>query len=214
MRITGLEHEISRFQVISLMTGTGFTTTESELILRHPFRRKIGLFLILFGVFSLAVVISYMTNMMAENFRTQQLIWTVSILAVVLLVLRLPGVSRQLSRRLEHRLEETYELQDLPVVEVLLQDEDDMFVDVPIHEDSEHLGGTMEKLCHPDADVNLLLIKRGDHLVRKERMKTKLQEGDTLFLYGSRKEIETRFAKELEYRHRSHEDENKAKSLV
>ena len=35
-RLTELKLEVSRFQVISLMTGTGFTTGESELILGHP----------------------------------------------------------------------------------------------------------------------------------------------------------------------------------
>ncbi|MBP3967169.1 hypothetical protein I8J30_31320, partial [Paenibacillus sp. DLE-14] len=41
MRATGLNRDISRFQVISLLTSTGYTTKESELISNHPIRRRI-----------------------------------------------------------------------------------------------------------------------------------------------------------------------------
>ncbi len=71
---TGLEPQIARFQVVSMMTSTGFTTKESELILRHPIRRKIAVFLILFGAFSLAVVISSISNILAQSFRIPQMI--------------------------------------------------------------------------------------------------------------------------------------------
>jgi hypothetical protein len=68
LKITGLDHKVARFQVVSMLTSTGFTTKESELILRHPIRRKIAVFLILFGVFSLAVFISTISNILAKSF--------------------------------------------------------------------------------------------------------------------------------------------------
>jgi len=47
--ITGLPRSKSIFQAVSCYTQTGFTTSESELIAADPRRRKIALFLILFG---------------------------------------------------------------------------------------------------------------------------------------------------------------------
>lgn len=38
----GLKKNFARFQVISMHTGTGFTTGESELIIDHPIRRRLG----------------------------------------------------------------------------------------------------------------------------------------------------------------------------
>jgi Trk-type K+ transport system membrane component len=35
-KLTGLSEEKARFQVISLLTGSGFTTKEAELITQHP----------------------------------------------------------------------------------------------------------------------------------------------------------------------------------
>src|SRR3954471_8406420 len=74
-RLTGLKLEVSRFQVISLMTGTGFTTGESELILGHPIRRKLATFLILFGAFSLAVIISTISNFLSDDLRLNHIIY-------------------------------------------------------------------------------------------------------------------------------------------
>ena len=41
-RLTGLPDERARFQVISLLTGTGFTTRESEFILASRKRRRLS----------------------------------------------------------------------------------------------------------------------------------------------------------------------------
>ena len=41
-RLTGLPAEKARFQVISLLTGTGFTTKESEIILSSRRRRRLA----------------------------------------------------------------------------------------------------------------------------------------------------------------------------
>ncbi|MED3691026.1 hypothetical protein P4534_19855 [Peribacillus butanolivorans] len=41
LKLTGLKNTVARFQVISMIIGTGFTTDESKSIIDHPFRRKI-----------------------------------------------------------------------------------------------------------------------------------------------------------------------------
>ena len=41
-RLTGLPVEKARFQVISLLTGTGFTTRESEMVLSSRRRRRLA----------------------------------------------------------------------------------------------------------------------------------------------------------------------------
>ncbi len=46
---TGLSRESARFQARSVFTGAGFTTTESENVVRHPVRRRIVMLLMLLG---------------------------------------------------------------------------------------------------------------------------------------------------------------------
>ena len=58
-RITGLTADRARFQVISLLTGTGFTTRESELILSSR-RRRLAMITMLFGyVFNITIVSAF-----------------------------------------------------------------------------------------------------------------------------------------------------------
>lgn len=41
LRLTGLPQPVARFQSISALTGTGFTTSEAEGTMHHPVRRRI-----------------------------------------------------------------------------------------------------------------------------------------------------------------------------
>ena len=59
-RLTGLPAEKARFQVISLLTGTGFTTRESEMILSSRRRRRLARITMLFGyVFNITIVSAF-----------------------------------------------------------------------------------------------------------------------------------------------------------
>lgn len=59
-RLTGLPAEKARFQVISLLTGTGFTTRESEMILSSRKRRRLARITMLFGyVFNITIVSAF-----------------------------------------------------------------------------------------------------------------------------------------------------------
>jgi len=58
LRLTGLPVGNARFQAMSALTGTGFTTTESELIVNYPIRRNIIAGLMLLGNFGIVSVVS------------------------------------------------------------------------------------------------------------------------------------------------------------
>lgn len=56
LRHTGLPDHVSRLQSISAMSGAGFTTTESELIVNHPLRRRVITWLMIIGNLGFASV--------------------------------------------------------------------------------------------------------------------------------------------------------------
>ena len=59
-RLTGLPAERARFQVVSLLTGTGFTTRESEIVLTSRLRRRLARVTMLFGyVFNITIVSAF-----------------------------------------------------------------------------------------------------------------------------------------------------------
>ncbi len=59
-RFTGIPAEKARFQVISLLTGAGFTTKESELLLTNRVRRRLARATMLFGyAFNITIVSAF-----------------------------------------------------------------------------------------------------------------------------------------------------------
>ncbi len=56
--LTGLSHEVARFQSLSAFSGVGFTTSESEHIVNHPARRRILILVIRLGNIGVVTVIS------------------------------------------------------------------------------------------------------------------------------------------------------------
>ncbi|MEX0317546.1 MAG: hypothetical protein AB3N21_06330 [Ruegeria sp.] len=58
LRLTGMEPNAARFQALSAFSGTGFTTSESEDLMRHPMRRKILVLLMIIGSLGVVTVLS------------------------------------------------------------------------------------------------------------------------------------------------------------
>ena len=56
LRITGLPDDSARFQALSAFTGTGFTTSETEMVVNYPIRRRIVGLLIIIGNMGLVTV--------------------------------------------------------------------------------------------------------------------------------------------------------------
>jgi hypothetical protein len=58
LSFTGISRELARFQARSAFTGAGFTTTESEKVVRHPVRRRIIMLLMVLGNAGIITVMS------------------------------------------------------------------------------------------------------------------------------------------------------------
>jgi hypothetical protein len=196
--LTGLKKEVARFQVISMFTATGFTTGESELILGHPIRRRLSTFLILFGVFSLAVVISSISNILSDEFRSIELGMIILALIGIYLILSMPKLTTKLKKSFDTHLQKKYSLSDLPIRDVMYFEENDVIIELPIHDNSSLIGKTLRDAIKQDEDIIVLFIKRGDITIRKESYSTEIQEGDIVFIYGDQDAISNRFKDELE----------------
>src|SRR5665648_545536 len=64
LKTTGLDMKKARFQVISIITHTGFTTKESELITQHPLRRQIASMLMIISYVAQISLISILLNVL------------------------------------------------------------------------------------------------------------------------------------------------------
>ncbi|MEH7096008.1 hypothetical protein [Neobacillus vireti] len=190
-RLTGLKVEVSRFQVISLMTGTGFTTGESELILGHPIRRKLAIFLILFGAFSLAVIVSSISQFLSEGLQAKEIFGSAGAVILVFGVLKLKSVRRVLAAFFNREMKQNIELADLPVRDVFLKDKEDLLLHLSIYETSSLAHQTFQEALpnHEGLEMVVLFIQRGDIIIRTHLYQTKLHEGDQLLIYGAKEVI-------------------------
>ena len=132
MRLTGLPDNVARFQSLSAMTGTGFTTRESELIVNYPIRRRVLMTLMIIGNIGLVSVVSTFVVAFSEigperASVVQQVFWFTAALAVNFLVIVNPVVDGLLCRFLSWVLVRTTNLGKRRFV-LLLSLEDDMTI--------------------------------------------------------------------------------------
>ena len=106
-RFTGLPTEKARFQVLSLLTGTGFTTRESEIILSNRQRRTLARITMIFGyVFNITIVSAFINVFLtfklsqAKQYSAGILFLLGSVVLFVVLT-RLPRVRAWANRQLE-----------------------------------------------------------------------------------------------------------------
>jgi hypothetical protein len=205
--ISGLEGEIARFQVVSMLTATGFTTAESELIARHPVRRKIAIFLILFGVFSLAVIIASISTILTKDLRIVQLICVTCFFGIVLILVKNKSFHHIMTKRFHKHLKQEYELHEMPFHEILYLSKDDLFTSVHIDAHSPYVNKKMAEVFSNDEDLLLLFVRRGEEKIRHNRMKLVIEANDELFIYGSKGVIEEKFSAEMDKMVRKKQDE-------
>ncbi|EMA6342062.1 TrkA C-terminal domain-containing protein [Bacillus cytotoxicus] len=191
--LTGVKKTISRFQVLSMMTGTGFTTEESELILGHPVRRKLSMFLIVFGIFSFAVIITSLSTILTKYVVTVQTFYIAGIILILYVLLQIPVIQRHLKKKLQHETKQSIEIKDLPIHQVFLREPTDHLMKWEIDEHSIYRNQTITSIFHPQEDIHVLFVKRGDRNIRSCLGELILQEGDELLLYGEKHILEEKF---------------------
>ena len=97
-RFTGLPDEKARFQVTSLLTGCGFTTHESELLLSTRSRRRLARLTMLFGyVFNLTIVSAFINvffSLKISELAADLISSIIPLLAILFIVafMRIPAV--------------------------------------------------------------------------------------------------------------------------
>ncbi len=97
-RFTGLPDEKARFQVISLLTGCGFTTRESEMIISTRSRRRLARVTMLFGyVFNITIVTAFINVFMSlklADLAADVIGFLIPVLVIILIIvfMRVPSV--------------------------------------------------------------------------------------------------------------------------
>lgn len=186
---TGLPLEMARFQARSLLTGVGFTTSESETVINHPTRRRIAMLLMLVGNAGLVTILASVTLSFVTSGGTGDILLRLGILIVGLLAFAAlisnkrferiisAGLSKLLSRYSDLELYDFHHLMQLSA--------DYAITELAVAPGSWLADRTLLELDLPDEGVLVLAVNRADGtFIGAPRGNTTLHPYDDLVLYG------------------------------
>lgn len=196
-RLIGLPEEKARFQAISLLTGTGFTTRESEMILSTRSRRRLARITMLFGyVFNVTIVSAFVNVFMSMkaaqlgNFVLSMLIPIAAVVAVLLLT-RYRRVRKWLDRHTERLAYRIGGDQSANSVTVIDQIGGQTIARVTLHTVPEALADKpLSKMgLRPVWHIQVLMVEHGNNSTEAPAGQTVFRSGDRLTVFGSYRSI-------------------------
>jgi len=201
-RITGLTREKARFQVISMITCAGFTTSESEIITTDKRRRKIAVTCMIAGTAFNVLIISLIINLIGSISDSEvlkdQLVWIVSIIGAFLLIIiitRIPSISRKIEKIIESIARKIFSRHSNSNVLTMLDSyDDDAIVEIYINNIPDVLKNKtlMESNFKSQYNLNILMLKRGNRTIDISK-DTVIQNKDQIILFGKKQTIKDLF---------------------
>lgn len=200
-RITGLTEEKARFQVISLLTNSGFTTQESEIITGHTTRRKIAKAAMVTGYVVSVIIVSLVVNMLLNlkvddlNRSLLAIMIAFFVMIVILFIMKISWVKKRFARFIEiisnHfmltgqgnivTVLDTYGL--MVIAEVKIKK-------MPSELKNKKIGETDLRKRY---DIMLMLVKSGLQDPKTVNAQTVIMQFDTVVLFGPLKNIKEVF---------------------
>ena len=191
--MTGLSHDIARFQAQSAFSGVGFTTQESELVVKHPVRRRIIRTLILLGNIGLSSAVASLIISFVGVEGTSQGLERLALILVILLTLFLVSRSKLIDRYLEKVIKQAlvkWTSLSLYDYEHLLAIESGYSISNLLVEEGDWLEGkTLKDLRLNEEGILVLGIRRGSRYVGAPLADIKIQPGDVLTCYGKERSL-------------------------
>ncbi|MBO4623232.1 MAG: TrkA C-terminal domain-containing protein [Bacilli bacterium] len=202
-RITGLTKEKARFQAISLLTNSGFTTTESEIIVSDRVRRRIAIAAMINGYAFSVVIVSLIINVilsLKEDVADQALIvMTIAFAGFVVLIVitQIPIFKRLFEKFIQSIATKLLKRNKNENIVIMLDNYGrDSMAEVHLNRVPEFMVDTpLEETRIKDKyHLNVLMLKRSGKIVDVNK-DTIFKKGDQLVVFGSNSSIANVFTK-------------------
>jgi len=186
LKLTGMNIDRARFQALSALTGTGFTTRESEIIVHHRIRRRIVMGLMITGHIGLAAILISVVNIRLP------INWWQILVAVIIVLLLLRVASDRILLTWLDRIIETNlpKLELKPLSEIFTVDDTYGVAEIEITETHPLAGKTLEKARLRERDILVLAIRRGGSAISAPGADDQIFPEDVLVVYGDLENID------------------------
>ena len=196
-RFTGLPEEKAGFQVMSLLTGCGFTTRESEIIISSRGRRRLARVTMLFGyVFNITIVTAFINIFLSLKVTQvehvfQGILLPMAVVVLVFTALRVPAVRARLDdllARLAGKVLRQGQENAVLLIDYIGQDS---IAQVMVRHVPEYLQDVTLAESGLRAKENLLvmLVERGGKKPAPPTAVTIFRDGDKLTVFGDYRTI-------------------------
>jgi hypothetical protein len=190
---TGLSAESARFQARSAFSGSGFTTTESEQVVRHPVRRRIVMWLMLLGNAGIVAVIASFLLTFLDPGGVDLWIRIVALgggLAVLWLLANSRWVDRRISSLTMAALRRWTDLDLRDYAALLHVGSDYVVTELEVNPDDWLAGRDLDTLALRREGVIVLGVQRPNGTyVGVPKGDTVIRPGDVLILYSRRGKV-------------------------
>lgn len=192
-RFTGLPDEKARFQVLSLLTGTGFTTRESEMILANRRRRRLAAMTTLFGyVFNLTIVTAFINvfvqlRMSEAEHEMLGVLIPLAPLIFIFICMRIPAVRAWCDERLARVADRFFGREDGNTVMLLDYIGKNAIAQVKIRDIPAEFKGKplSESGLRENEGLLVMLVEHPGGEPEPASGHTVIEEGDKLTVFGS-----------------------------
>lgn len=191
---TGMSRERARFQARSAFSGAGFTTTESEVVVKHPVRRKVIMLLILLGNAGVVTAISSLILGFvgpSEGFAHERNIYLLIFgIAFLYFAAKSNRLDRFLEKIINKMLEEFTDIRPKSFSKLMTVMEDFEVTEISAENNDWLNGSTLASLNLPDEGVLVLgIIRKDNSYIGVPRGRYEIEEADRLVVYGRAENI-------------------------
>lgn len=204
-RLTGISYEKAKFQVVSLLTGTEFTTSESESMILTKKRRKLAQSIMLFSyIFNISIVSVFVNVFVSTSETTIQeiklgLLLTIWNIAFIVF-LRKFKILKKLVDYLSVKISDFKRKRKDNYVMVYDTFGNKVIAEIEIRNLRKSMKGkTIEEIeLKKKYNIQLLVIKRKEEIISEIKSDAKIEENDVVVVFGRMKDIKQVFVRMLE----------------
>lgn len=204
-RLTGLTEEKARFQVISMLTNSGFTTSESELITSSKIRRRLARLTMLFGYSFTVTIVSAVVNIFIALTKAQlEHAWGVAVVIlfafVTLYLLKsFSFIKKGFDDFIEKMGNKIMFGNNSNAIVILDTYGNNVMVEISLSHIPKELAGIPLGKSNLSEKYNLkiILIKRHGEMLTKINGNTIIKTNDLIVVFGVYKEIRLLFENPL-----------------
>jgi len=214
--LTGLDWTVAKFQALSCFTSTGFTTKESELIVKSQQRRKIATILMIIGHAGLVSLIATFVNSMRpsqlvhkvfqpiihlDNMPTLSVLINIVIIALacwlILSLFSRTKFSKKLTKVIQNFFIKKDFISRIYVQDLVISAGGFGIINIEVTKNSMLYHMSLADTIKQYPNMKILAIERGRNIITNLTDDTRMLLGDNIISYGKVDEIKKQLHQRL-----------------